>query len=154
MKRILTVAVSAIVITLLVVSQSTNSSANQTSQAEQEVLKLNKEYDEAIVRRDAAAFDRLMADDFSYTSSDGEVVTKAQEMANLKSGDTKLESGQSHDTQVRVYGDAAVVTGRWASKGTRKGKAFDDHERYTTVYVKRDGRWQIVSDHTSRIVRK
>ncbi len=84
----------AIVITLLVVSQTTNSSANQTSQAEQEVLKLNKEYDEAIVRRDAAAFDRLMADDFSFTSSDGEVVTKAQEIANLKSGDTKIESGK------------------------------------------------------------
>ncbi|MBA3715387.1 MAG: nuclear transport factor 2 family protein [Pyrinomonadaceae bacterium] len=55
---------------------------------------------------------------------------------------------------MRVYGDAAVVTGRWASKGTRKGKTFDDNERYTTVYVKRDGRWQIVSDHTSRIVQK
>lgn len=153
MKRNLTVAVPAIIITMLVVGHAMDSSASQNSKAEQEVMKANKEYDEAILRRDAA-FDRLMSDDFFYTSSDGEVVTKAQEITNVKSGDTKYESAQSHDVQVRVYGDAAVVTGRWASKGTRKGKAFDENERYTTVYAKRGGRWQLVADHTSRIAQK
>ncbi len=154
MKRNLTVAIPAIIITLLVVGQAMNSPASQNSKAEQEIMKANKEYDEAILRRDPAVFDRLMADDFFYTSSDGEVVTKAQELTNVKSGDTKYESAQSHDVQVRVYGDAAVVTGRWKSKGIRKSKAFDENERYTTVYAKRGGRWQLVADHTSRIAQK
>ncbi|HVF29181.1 MAG TPA: nuclear transport factor 2 family protein [Pyrinomonadaceae bacterium] len=155
MKRNLAVAVPAIIITtMLVVGQTMNGSASQNSKAEQEIMKANKEYDEAILRQDAAVFDRLMADDFFYTTSDGEVVTKAQELTNAKSGETKYESAQSHDVRMRVYGDAAVVTGRWKSKGVRRGKEFDENERYTTVYAKRGGSWQLVADHTSRIAQK
>ncbi len=154
MKRILVIAVLLIAAAAPASAQTMDKKADQNSKAEQEVLKVNKEYDEAIVRQDAAFYDRILADDYVYTNSDGKLVDKAQEMARVKSGDTKFESGQSDDVKVRVYGNMAVVTGRFTAKGQSKGKEFNETERYTTVYLKRQGRWQIVADQTTRIAQR
>ncbi len=158
MKRILAIAALMIAASPLAFSQTAQSKPNQATtagqkggSAEQEVLKVNKEYGEAYVRGDAEAVDRLMADDYISTISTGEVVDRARSMKEIKSGDTKVESGQDDDVRVRVYGDTAVVTGLWASKGQNKGKAFDNKERYTAVYVKRDRRWQVVAEHLTTV---
>jgi hypothetical protein len=63
-----------------------------------------------------------------------------------------IESTELSDQKVRVIGNgAAVETGKYRTKGTNKGKAFDETGRYTTTWVWRGGRWQIVADHTSVI---
>lgn len=126
-------------------------SGQQGGSAEQEVLKINKEYGEAFVRRDAEAYDRFLADDYIFTNAAGEVADKARMMKEMKSGDTKMESGQDEDVRVRVYGDTGVVTGLWTSKGQYKGKNFNGKERYTAVYVKRGGRWQVVAEHLTNV---
>ena len=154
MKRNLIILVLAVAVSPLALSQTANKKNNPNRQAEQEVLKVNKEYNDAIVRRDAAAFDRLLADDFTFTTPDGQVTGKAEEIAFAKSGDLKFESAQNDEVKVRVYGDAAVVTGRYAAKWSYKGQAFSETGRFTSTYVKRNGRWQVVADHMSRIVQQ
>jgi ketosteroid isomerase-like protein len=47
---------------------------------------------------------------------------------------------------VRVYGKTAVMTGQFTAKGTFKGKNIDVRERYTAVWVKQNGRWQLVAE--------
>ena len=118
------------------------------------MLKLSKEYDEATTRGDSSVLERILADEYLYISSNGGVFNKADAVKFSKSGEVKIESGRSDDVQVRGFGDTIVVTGRWTSKGTNKGKSFSDVDRYTSVYVKRNGRWQIVSDHVSSIPQK
>ena len=82
----------------------------------------------------------------------GKLSNKAQEIADVKSGETKFEVGRSEDVKVRLYGATAIVNGRWVEKSTTKGKPFDGSHLYTTVYLKRDGKWQIVSDQVTPVI--
>jgi ketosteroid isomerase-like protein len=127
-------------------AQSETGKANRNTKTEQELLKANQEYDTALLRGDAVALDRLYADEFVYTNPDGEIRYKAQQLAFTRSGDLKFESAQSSDVKVRVYGKTAVMTGRFNAKGTFKGKTIDVRERYTAVWVKQNGRWQLVAE--------
>lgn len=150
MNKILLILIILLSVSGLVFGQT----GNQNSKAEREVAKINEDFDKAIVSRDAAAYERILADDFIFTSFDGTVTDKAQEIAKAKSGDLKFESGKSDDVRVKVYGKTAVVTGRFTAKGTSKGKDFTFTERYTAVFVKRGGRWQMVAEHASEIAQK
>jgi len=126
--------------------------ATETSEnTEQEIRRLNLEYDNAILHQDAAAMERLLADLFVGTETGGKLATKAQELADAKAGTKKYETGRSEDVKVRLYGDTAIVNGRWIEKSTTKGKPFDGAYLYTTVYAKRNGQWQIVSDQTTLV---
>jgi uncharacterized protein (TIGR02246 family) len=153
MKRILMILALAVTVSSLALGQTADKKS-PTSKAEQEVLKINKEYNDAIARQDAAAYERLLADDLTFTTPDGQTMTKAQKISFAKSGDLKLESWQTDEVKARVYGDAAVVTGRYAAKGAYKGQAFSETGRSTTTYVKRNRRWQVVAGHTSMIAQQ
>lgn len=122
-----------------------------TENVEQALRKLVSERDQAIQKADTAAIDRIYADDYIATSATGLVRTKAQVMEDLKSGAIKLESISSDDIEVRVHGDTAIVTGRMTSKGTDRGREISGQRRFTQVYMKKNGRWQIVAFHYSQI---
>ena len=109
------------------------------------------EYDRAYVQQDAAALDRLLADEFTLTEVDGKVISKAGMIAAAKSGDVKVETGKSEDSRIRIYGNTALVKGRWVEKSTSKERVINATMQTTTVYVKRDGKWQIVSDQVTII---
>jgi ketosteroid isomerase-like protein len=119
------------------------------SGAEQELVKLEQEWAEAWVKADAAFQGRIMADDYEWTSPDGEIFTKARNLALVKSGYDVISSWVLADLKVRVYGDAAVVTGRDAIKETYKGEDVSSRNRWTHTWVKRDGRWQCVAAQSS-----
>ena len=124
----------------------------QTSKkTEQELLKINREYDEALLRGDAIVLERLYSEEFVYTTPDGEVRDKAQQLAFTKTGDLRLESGQSDDVRVRIYGNTAVMTGRFTATGKFRGKSIDIRERYTAVWVKKQGRWRLVAEQGNLI---
>ena len=146
MKKLLIGIVIFITTLQLVAAQTTSAKTNQNNKTEQELLKANQEYDTALLRGDAAALDRLYADEFVYTNPDGEIRDKAQQLAFTRSGDLKFQSAQSSDVKVRVYGKTAVMTGRFNAKGTFKGENIDVRERYTAVWVKQNGRWRLVAE--------
>jgi ketosteroid isomerase-like protein len=126
----------------------------QKEGVEQELKELEEEIGHAWATRDAASYDRILADDYIWTDYDGIVWTKAQDLEDLRSGQVVNTSYFEDDWQVRVYGDAAVVTGRTTVKETWKGKDTSGQYRYTDTWVKRGGRWQLLASHTSKIARK
>lgn len=71
MKRNLVILVLALAVSPLALGQTADKKQAPNSQAEQVVLQVNKEYNDAIVRQDAAVYERLLADDYTYTTSDG-----------------------------------------------------------------------------------
>lgn len=116
---------------------------------EQELLKLERAWLDAYLKRDVAAMEQIESDDFTITHANGQVITKAQEVANLKRAgatDSSL-SFSTQDTKVRLYGDTAILTGIFVSKS----KDSTERSRYTDVYVKRNGRWQVVASHLTRL---
>jgi ketosteroid isomerase-like protein len=125
------------------------SASTPANAVELELLKLERAWLDAYQKRDVAAMERIESDDFTITHANGRVITKAQEIANLKRpgpSDSSM-SFSTEDTKVRVYGDTAVLTGIVIMKG----KDFSERSRYTDVYVKRNGQWQVVASHLSNL---
>src|SRR3954453_23840708 len=77
---------------------------------DQAVLSIEKEMLNALLKGDASASERYLADTYIFTGPDGEVTNKAQNVADLKSGDLKFQSASLDDAKVSVYGDTAIVT--------------------------------------------
>ena len=127
------------------------STVSAQSTAEREVLALQNEYERAVERRDASVHERLFADDYTYTPGNGAFMDRAGHMAFTRSGALNIGSFQSDDQKVRVYGDAAIVTGRWSITGARGGKPVDNQVRYITVYVRRSGTWHIVAEQRTGV---
>ena len=153
MKRI-AIAVSVFVLVLAVAVQAQTPAQTKSGSVEQELIRLENEWADAWVKRDVAFFNQIIADNYTWTSPWGEVWTKAQDLALLKSGQDVIKSWLLADMKVRVYGDAAVVTGRNTVKETYKGEDVSGQNRWTHTWVKRAGRWQCVAAHSSEIAQK
>jgi len=126
----------------------------KSGSAEQELLKLEQDWANANVKADVAFLERILAEDWVFTDPEGVVWTKAQSLAVLKSGEDVVSSTVPDDMKARVYGDAAVVTGRNTTKETLKGKDISGLYRWTDTWIKKAGRWQCVATHASMIVQK
>jgi uncharacterized protein (TIGR02246 family) len=114
------------------------------------IKQLEAERNKALVAGDVAAIDRLYSDD--YTSAVGSTFrTKPEVLADLKSGTLKLEASSNDETNVRVYGNTAVVTGKTTSKVTDRGADTSGQSYFTRVYVNQNGRWRLVANHSSRV---
>jgi ketosteroid isomerase-like protein len=160
MKRIaIAVSVAALVLTVAVSAQPNEEAKKQYVLAprispDQQLIKLENEWADAWVKRDVAFFDRIIADDYTWTSPEGIVWTKAQDLALVKSGEAVITSWVLAEMKVRVYGDVAVVTGRSTVKETYKGEDVSGQYRWTHTWVKRAGRWQCVAGHSSETAQK
>jgi len=122
----------------------------KSSHLEEELLKIENEFAEAIVRNDLEGIGRLVADDWIIIEPDGGIVDRARFFDVIKSGALTHEMMESEDLRVRVYGDSAVVTAITRTKGKFMRQEFSTQERATDVFVKRDGRWQCVLTHLTR----
>jgi len=119
---------------------------------EAEVLKASDAFDTIMRNRDKAGYERILHADYTYTSEDGKLVSRAEDIAHF--GDMVLNTMETSDKKVRIIGNsAAVETGMYHATGSYKGKAFDETGRYTTTWIWKDLRWQVIADHNS-IIRK
>ncbi len=126
----------------------------KTGEAEEELLKLEKAFAEAIVKNDLEGIGQLVADDWIIIDPDGGIVDRTRFFEVIKSGALTHDMMESEDFRVRIYGDSAVVTGITRTKGKFMGQEFSTQERATDVFVKRDGRWQCVLSHLTRFTKK
>jgi ketosteroid isomerase-like protein len=161
MKRMLLMPILVVMALTLALGQeqAEKKSAGQgkvaaTGAVEQQIKDLEKEWNDATLKHDVEALGRTLADDVVDIGDTGQVQTKAQDLADLKSGEPKLESSSVEDMKVRVFGNVAVVNGHYTEKGTYKGKDISGEGRFTDVFVKRQGRWQCVSTQGTRITKQ
>ena len=121
------------------------------SSTRNELLALAHEWDRAMVENDADAIGRYMADEWVIIGHDGRIGDRATFLGLVKSGVLSHEVMESHDLQVRLYGDTAVVLSRGVSGGKYQGRPFREVERISCVFVRADGRWRCVLTHLSRL---
>ena len=100
---------------------------------------------------DAATLRGLLDDSFTLTSSSGVVTGLAQNLKEVASRDPAYEVFRNHDQAVRLYGDAAIVTGITTVKGESGHAPFAADFQFTDTYVRRDGRWRLAASHASRL---
>ena len=125
-------------------------SAQQAASVADEVLRLERAQGAANVKKDGAAYARLLADEYSYVHSNGTVSNKAEEVASTVSSDAKWTSDVLSETKVRVYGDAAIFTAIETLQGMSKGFQ-PGPRRITDVWAKRGGQWLLVGGITTLV---
>ena len=108
-------------------------------------------WDQAIIRKDRAAIESNMAEDFRQIDGAGNVETRASFVDGLMTPDLVLDPYTVEEFEVRLYGDVALLSGRTKMTGRYKNQAFTSHYRYIDIYVRRDGEWKIVSVQISKI---
>ncbi len=128
------------------------SSRQGPASAEQEIRALAEEWMAAYAKGDVATIDRIEAADAVLTDAYGSVLTKADDLAEVRSGAYALKSWANEEMRVRLLGDTAVAHGVTRTEGTYKGRDFSHRTRWTDTWVRKDGRWQCAASHNSRIV--
>jgi ketosteroid isomerase-like protein len=121
-----------------------------TENVEAVVEKLERQWVDAIVKKDVATLERLLADDFSGTSADAHSYTKTMAINELTSGKFVAAEMSLDEISVSQYGDVAVAFTSQQEKSTYDGRDTSGHTHFTDVWVKRDGGWQAVASHGTR----
>ena len=120
---------------------------------EQELMRLEQAYNDAQVTQDRATLERVWADDYVYTHSNGAVMTKAQDIDDTMSGEMTWRAARLDDMKVRKYGDVGVVTGRLVMEG-RAVQYASGPRRFTDIFVRRNGQWRLVGGQTTMVPEK
>ena len=117
-----------------------------------ELIRIEREIGRANLDCDYRYFDQVEADDLIFTDAAGGVTDKKQDMAGEKDCHKTDGTYDVDDAEVRLFGGTAVVTGRvTTTRKNKEDKVVVRRSRFTDVFVWRDGRWQLVAGHSSRI---
>ena len=131
------------------VAQTPSAQTPPATSAEQAVRQHDDQRIHAQIAADTIALRRIYADDFLGIGPTGVVRNKAQVIADFTSHELTYKSITTADVRVRIYGSTAVETGRSTMIGIDKGKAVPRDNRFTRVWVLKEGRWQLVANHYS-----
>ncbi|HEV2200809.1 MAG TPA: nuclear transport factor 2 family protein [Bryobacteraceae bacterium] len=134
---------------------ATNALFAQTkiNKASVELIQMERDWSQADVKKDAAALNRILAEDWIGIDFQGTILTKAQVLrqVGLHSEATATESTELGEMKVRIYGNTAVVSGTEIEKSEYKGHDSSGKYVWTDVFVLRKGRWQAVSSQSTRL---
>ena len=122
--------------------------ADQTAD-QSELLRIENTGAAAIVAGDLKALGEFFSADWKIVDTAASTMDREQLFKAMKDGTLTFSSYEQSELEVRIYGDAAVVIGIGKSKGAWKSDAFTSHERFTDVFIRREGKWLCVSTHTS-----
>jgi uncharacterized protein (TIGR02246 family) len=116
-----------------------------------EILQIVEKYDAALKSRDKAFLQDLYEDEGQFVKHDGRHLDKQAYVAEQLR--RVLTESKSSAQNIRSISDAvAVETGTFLAVGTRDGKPIKEHLSYTTVWVKRDGKWRIAAEQGTPIL--
>jgi ketosteroid isomerase-like protein len=141
--KILTAAVLSIVASAAL-AQSAGRPDIRDTKIDAELKALVRQWDAAMVKKDPAALERILADEFTLSG-----MTKSQLLAFVRSSENTTISAVSEKFDIRVYGNTAVLLATDVSKRLRDGEEVTDRMHYMDVWVKRDNRWQCVATELS-----
>jgi hypothetical protein len=147
----------------LVVAEHMSEKNHDPKLMEQQVLKAGREYNELIKRLkngrsyadsersgDIGALNRVLADEYTCTSFDGEILSKVDNLESYNTNQDKIASADVLEQQVRIISNyTAIEIGKIRYVGSNVGKAYDITKRFTMTWIWRDFRWQIAADHSS-----
>lgn len=123
--------------------------ARDASQDEHAILRAEAALCSAYEEGDGNSVENRMVEDFTLTDAKGNVTTRAQEVSAVAHRDPAYLLFKNHDQKVRIYGDAAVVTGVTSLQGHTASSTFAGDYAYTDTWVYTDGRWKIAASHAS-----
>src|SRR5438128_12490114 len=133
---------------------NSSTKGNQSmNEVEQKIRKLEEELTQTEMQLDVEALDRIYADDIMVTAPIGICVNKPAVMSEVRQAADKAVIGKydKDDLKVRAFGDTAVSSYRMTAWATVEGMEIKRQLCITNVWMKRNGKWQIVARHTASL---
>jgi len=96
----------------------------------------------------------ILANSLVSIDIDGSISSKSEFLASIKAADYQPSQAVTEQSNVQVYGNAAVVVGIFRVKGTEKGKPYVHRERFVDTWIKINGTWQCVASAGTLITAK
>lgn len=121
------------------------------SKAQRKLEDIERRRFAAMVAKDTAALQTMLADDLTYLHSNGLLEDKAQHISNIGTGKLVYSSMEPTEMKVRVRGRAAIINGIVQVAGTLNGKPYSVRLRYTNVYTKAKGKWRLAAWQSLRM---
>lgn len=119
---------------------------------ERPVLAAMEEFKQAILDGDTTELARTWTENYTFINPLGVLVTRAERLANIGSGNTNVQViDNEREITVRLFGDAAIVQNLSTLRGTFGGAPTDTDLRGTFVWVRRDGRWKLVTNQLTPV---
>jgi len=154
MKHILLSVLLTIVAASPTLAQFKSKAAPSKRSVERQLVELERQLSDALVREDAAVLERLWSNDLVFTFPNGKVSNKAQRLAGQKPAAQPSQSeSQTSNDEVKVYpyGNTAVVTVLSTWSGKANNQAYSSQFQATHLWVKQQGRWRLVAAHVSPV---
>ena len=109
----------------------------------EDLLDFANRWDQAMVSNDVEEIAKFMSDDWIIIGSDG-ITSKSSFLQLIASGALTHSRMDSDETNIRIYGNTAILVSRGTSAGTYKGTDFSLYESSTNVFIKTEGFWLCV----------
>ncbi len=123
-------------------------SADKTAKA---VEALDSERANAFIHEDFGALDRLLGNDLTFIHASGLLESKAELLADFKSGKRHYIAISNSDINVRVIDNVAIITAHSNVRVAHEGKESNLSLRVTEAYANRKGGWQLIAYQSTRI---
>ena len=139
----------SIVLMMFGLLQTSASSDQATINA---VKELEQRYTTALLKRDSAKLEELLADDIIHISFEGQIARKDTYMDFFKRGSWQYKKYEPSDVLVKSLGNSAVVTGRVDRIITISNNEISGAFTFTHVWTKTGDRWRLTSSHVTTLV--
>lgn len=123
----------------------------QQTEEQETILRLEHAWADADTKHDVRVFEEVLADDFIGQWADGTTTDKKETIASFASGQDVYEQSTLGPLNVRIYGDTAVVNGTFTETSTLSGRDGSGTYNFMDVWVRRNGKWQIVAFQSLRL---
>lgn len=139
----------AVVLSCLILSEVSPARSRQS--AEEEIIRFVEKYDNAWNHKDAAVIERILAPDYVYFTSKGEVRSRQALIDELLSPKYTLVSAERTELKIYLASATAVVGSRWKGQGMYDGLEFHDNQRCSIVLAREKREWRVLSEHCTQI---
>lgn len=151
MRRVLGACLGMMGCFLVVGQEKPAPAKTDAASVEQTLIQMEKDWNQASIGKDAKTLNKIIADDWTAIDFKGSTVTKAESLAELKSGQSSNQTVELGEMKVRVFGNTAIVVGSDTEKSTYHGKDSSGQYSWTDVFVKRNGQWQAVASQSTKV---
>jgi ketosteroid isomerase-like protein len=141
MKIALIASVVGNLLVCIVIAAQPASDERALKQMEQQLARAWSEHDRPFI-------ENVLAPEWSVTQADGTMLTRTAVLGAFFDA-VRFDSNVIDDVTVALFGDTAVVRGRTVVSATVNGAQVNARIRFTDVFIRRNGRWQVVASHAS-----
>jgi ketosteroid isomerase-like protein len=138
------IAVGAVALVTAASAGYANTDRQARATTARALIALENEWAKAVVARDAATFEKMLAPGFVYTENNV-VMNRGEVISSMTSGPDRVQFAANEGMKVHDFGTTAVVTGVLVLRGRSKGAAFNRRYRFTDTWMFRNGKWQIIA---------